>query len=484
MNAKSESIAKKKDALEQLSTTFLLAWYLTMLNKSLQPLACSRPQGLSGAAILDADPTIRCWEMGGSHMFIAIAGMLTFVAFGIVLPYTTRKAIIRAASSNFVRSWEPFEYALMAQKLVNAVSLAIPQKWWLVQWLLCFAGIMLVLTAQTIATHRHGNGELLPYQHAYDNRISMLTLVAELLVLGLGLVSRSLSGSAAAAVVEVLFFAVVFGTLLYCAVLAWREVVDGAAASGLKEMVAEQLGVSDGLAIVEEAAQLRCASRQQGHIMDGDEKVDIFTTPTMLIKKMARGSELKKGQEGQEGAEADARKVEAGKGKLKHGTEGSANDNKGEEAMEEGSKGPTQNTANEEQIISITTTIPNREVLATKRRASGSDRAREEQEECQWQTYNNPMNEEVTPTMPIREVLASKRRARGSEPREEQEGWDGGGGEEEQEQKEEQEEEEQEQEGEQGEEAKLAPRRRLSEVEDMVTTGDKDLQLHGTKYWV
>jgi hypothetical protein len=39
--------------------------------------------------------------------------------------------------------------------------------------------------------------------------------------------------------------------------------------------------------------------------------------------------------------------------KLKRGTEGTANDNKGEEAMEEGSKGPTQNTANEEKIISI-----------------------------------------------------------------------------------------------------------------------------------
>jgi hypothetical protein len=41
-----------------------------------------------------------------------------------------------------------------------------------------------------------------------------------------------------------------------------------------------------------------------------------------------------------------------------------------------------------------------------------------------------------------------------------------------------------EEEEEEGEEAKLAPRRRLSEVEDMVATNDKDLQQHSTKYWV
>jgi hypothetical protein len=29
--------------------------------------------------------------------------------------------------------WEPFEYALMAQKPVTAVGLAIPQKWLVVQ---------------------------------------------------------------------------------------------------------------------------------------------------------------------------------------------------------------------------------------------------------------------------------------------------------------------------------------------------------------
>ena len=154
----------------------------------------------------------------------------------------------------------------MAQKPVTAVGLAISQKWLVVQWLLCFAGVLVVLTVQTIATHRHGNGELLLHQHAYDNRISMLTLVAELLVLGLGLVSAMFDGLVV--VVEVLFFAVVIGTLLGCGVIAWRE----------------------------------------------------------------RLAEDKK---------------------LKLGTEGSANDNKGEEAMEEGSKGPTQNTANEEKIISI-----------------------------------------------------------------------------------------------------------------------------------
>jgi hypothetical protein len=221
MKAKSENMTKKKDALEQLSTTFLLAWYLTMLNKSLQPLACSRPEGASNGAFLDADPTIRCWEMGGSHMFIGIVGMLTFMAFGFLLPYTMREAIIRAASSKFVDSWELFEYALMGQKLVAAVSLAIPQKWWVLQWVLCFAGIGAVFTAQLFVTRKHGNGVLLPYQHTIDNQISMLTLVAEILVLGLGLMSVSLEGSAV--IVESLFFAVVFGTLLFCALLAWRE---------------------------------------------------------------------------------------------------------------------------------------------------------------------------------------------------------------------------------------------------------------------
>jgi hypothetical protein len=72
----------KKNALGQLSTTFLLAWYLTILNKSLQPLACSRPEGLSGAAFLNADPTIRCWDNSAKHIvFTCIWCMATFVAF-------------------------------------------------------------------------------------------------------------------------------------------------------------------------------------------------------------------------------------------------------------------------------------------------------------------------------------------------------------------------------------------------------------------
>jgi hypothetical protein len=132
---KSENAAQKKDALEQLSTTVLLTWYLTMLNKSTQPMACSRVEG-AVTAVLDADPTIRCWGMGGSHMFIAIIGILTFTAFGVVLPYILRESIIRAASIKFVGSWEWFEYAMMAQKLVTAISLTVPQKQWLLQWLM------------------------------------------------------------------------------------------------------------------------------------------------------------------------------------------------------------------------------------------------------------------------------------------------------------------------------------------------------------
>jgi hypothetical protein len=216
----------KKNALGQLSTTFLLAWYLTILNKSLQPLACSRPEGLSGAAFLNADPTIRCWDnstkhivftciwsmatfvhlsyalrtliasrkrlqeeqiiccehMGhvlqvvcgacvtviplvllllgsGSHMIIAIAGMITCVTFGVVLPYTMREPIIHAASSKFVRSWELFEYALMAQKLLTAVSLAVPQELWILPWAMCVAGIGTVLALQLLATYTHGNDD-------------------------------------------------------------------------------------------------------------------------------------------------------------------------------------------------------------------------------------------------------------------------------------------------------------------------------------
>jgi hypothetical protein len=120
----------------------------------------------------------------------------------------------------------------------------------------------------------------LPYQQTYDNRILMLTLVAEILVLGLGLISKSLNGSAMA--VELLFFVVVFGTLLYCRVLAWSELnvatrteeeirtrggeeeAGSDAAATIKDLIAEQLGVSDCVAITGEVAELWHASRQRG----------------------------------------------------------------------------------------------------------------------------------------------------------------------------------------------------------------------------
>jgi hypothetical protein len=91
-----EKVRAKKEAIEQLNTGFLLAWYLTMVNKSLQPFACSSG-GEGRGSVLDADPNIMCWE-SGEHTMLAVLGGLAFVAFGLLLPYAMYAAIKRTAS--------------------------------------------------------------------------------------------------------------------------------------------------------------------------------------------------------------------------------------------------------------------------------------------------------------------------------------------------------------------------------------------------
>jgi hypothetical protein len=227
-----EKVRAKRNAIEQLSTNFLLAWYLTILQKSLQPLACSpttvgEEEGSREVLLLDADPTVRCWE-GGQHQQIGILGITTFAAFGFLLPFVMKGAIYRAAKGKFIARWERFDYVLLAQKLVTATSLALPRDMWAIQWVLCFLGSAGVLATQWRITLTYGKGEgkngglqFLPYQRPATNWLSTLTLVSEQLILIIGLTSRV--SDSLAPLVETLFFLLFFGTLIACAVLIYRD---------------------------------------------------------------------------------------------------------------------------------------------------------------------------------------------------------------------------------------------------------------------
>jgi hypothetical protein len=91
-----EKVHAKKEAIEQLNTGFLLAWYLTIINKSLQPFACSSLGEGSSKSVLDADPNITCWD-SNEHVTIAILGGAACIAFGFLLPFAMRAAIKRTA---------------------------------------------------------------------------------------------------------------------------------------------------------------------------------------------------------------------------------------------------------------------------------------------------------------------------------------------------------------------------------------------------
>jgi hypothetical protein len=207
-----EKVHAKKEAIEQLNTGFLLAWYLTIINKSLQPFACSSLGEGSSKSVLDGDPNITCWD-SDEHMAITILGGAACIAFGFLLPFAMRAAIKRTASVKFAAGWERCEYLLILQKLVVAVSLALPRKEWEMQWAMCVVANGVMLLGQIWLKPRG-----LPYQDLHMNQLSLLTLSAEVITLVIGFAGR-VSGSSAA--IEWSFFIVVGVTTLGCARITW-----------------------------------------------------------------------------------------------------------------------------------------------------------------------------------------------------------------------------------------------------------------------
>jgi hypothetical protein len=180
----------KVKLLEEILSSMLLSFYVSMILKAAEPFSCIG----DNPAVMEASATVKCGT--SEHELISVAGGFMLIIYAIVLPFVLRAKIVKAGERKYHEESSHFEFVLMFQKSVMGISAQMLKRTWVAQWCVASAVLMGTLALHIVLGHEPEAraGKRWPMNKPFFspglNHLSIASLVACQGMLCLGLIAK------------------------------------------------------------------------------------------------------------------------------------------------------------------------------------------------------------------------------------------------------------------------------------------------------